>query len=59
MAPAELKELQSQIDDLENKGVYQKECFTLGNFSVIYEKERWQHKALYRLQGFELGDHQE
>ena len=41
MAPAELKELQTQLRELVDKGIHSTEYFSLGRTSVVREKERW------------------
>ncbi|XP_057518416.1 uncharacterized protein LOC130799333 [Amaranthus tricolor] len=41
MAPSEMQELKTQLQELIDKGFYKAQCFSLGCSSSICEEERW------------------
>ena len=55
MAPTELKELKSQLDELLEKCFHQTERLTLGSPSPIGEEEGWVETTVHRLPRAEQG----
>ncbi|KZV56933.1 hypothetical protein F511_26916 [Dorcoceras hygrometricum] len=49
MAPAELKELKEQLQDLMDKGYIRPSYVTLGSTCIICEEERWFDENVCRL----------
>ena len=59
MAPAELKELKTQLRELVDKGFIRAEYFSLGSTSFVREKEAWLVEAVYWLPEDEPGNCEE
>ena len=49
MAPVEMKELATQLQELLDKRSNQTKCITLGSTSFIRQKEGWEYEIVYRL----------
>ena len=49
MAPAELKELKAQLQELVDGGFIRPKYFTLGSAGVICEEEGWYLEVVHRL----------
>jgi hypothetical protein len=47
MSTPELKELQMQLEEASEEGVYMPKCVTLGCPSLVCEEERWNIKIVH------------
>ncbi|GKG06259.1 hypothetical protein Tco_0326345, partial [Tanacetum coccineum] len=49
LAPSELQELSTQLQEHSDKGIYKVEFLTLGSPGLVCQKERWIFSDVYRL----------
>ena len=59
MAPAELKELKIQLQELLDKGFIRPQCISMGNPSFVCKKERWHFETVCQLQTIKSGNNEE
>ena len=57
MAPKELEELKKQLQDLLDKVfIRSSQCITFGCSNIIFQNERWNNEAVYRLKAVKSCD---
>ena len=59
MAPAELKELNTQLDELLEKRLYPAQYISIGSPSIVREKKVCNHEIVHILSGIKQNSGQE